>query len=324
MNKKMKTGACLVAAAAVAAGAAWFGMHKDPVTKIYGSVDTRVVRLAFEESGRLSKLLFEEGALVRAGETVAELDAERYEIAVRNAAASQDVAKKNLDLALAGTRSEDLAAARARLQAQKATVKWTDRVCARERKLGSATSPLRVDQACTEASVARAQEQALARELSRMLAGTRAEEIAVYRAQLELAQTQLEQARRALKNCRLVAPSDMVVRVRLKEPGDMVSSSAPVLEAALMKPLWVRAWIDEVNLDKVSPGQKVTVTSDSYPDRRFTGTVGFVSSVAEFTPKTVQTESVRTSLVYEVRITVTEHADFLRQGMPVTVDLTGY
>ena len=102
----------------------------------------------------------------------------------------------------------------------------------------------------------------------------------------------------------------------------MVSSAAPVVEMALMNPLWVRAWVDEVNLDKVKPGMTVTVVSDSYPDRTFKGTVGFVSTVAEFTPKSVQTEAVRTSLVYEVRVTVTEASDFLRLGMPVTVNLT--
>lgn len=101
----------------------------------------------------------------------------------------------------------------------------------------------------------------------------------------------------------------------------MVSASLPVLEVALMDPLWVRAWVDEVNLDKIKPGMSVTVESDSYPGRRFKGTVGFVSTVAEFTPKSVQTEAVRTSLVYEVRITVTEASDFLRLGMPVTVHL---
>lgn len=102
----------------------------------------------------------------------------------------------------------------------------------------------------------------------------------------------------------------------------MVASSTPVVEMALMNPLWVRAWVDEVNLDKVKPGMVVTVASDSYPDRVFKGTVGFVSTVAEFTPKSVQTEAVRTSLVYEVRVTVSEAADFLRLGMPVTVTLT--
>jgi HlyD family secretion protein len=107
----------------------------------------------------------------------------------------------------------------------------------------------------------------------------------------------------------------------LKEPGDMVTSNAPIFELALMDPLWVRAWVDEVNLSRLKMGDKVKVYSDSYPDAPFAGTVGFISTVAEFTPKTVQTESLRTSLVYEVRLTVEDPDGKLRLGMPVTVQL---
>lgn len=101
----------------------------------------------------------------------------------------------------------------------------------------------------------------------------------------------------------------------------MVSAASPVYEVALMEPMWVRAWIDEVNLGKIAVGQKVKVFSDSYPQEPFEGTVGFVSTVAEFTPKTVQTEALRTALVYEVRVTVQDPLHRLRLGMPATVQL---
>ena len=101
----------------------------------------------------------------------------------------------------------------------------------------------------------------------------------------------------------------------------MVSAASPVYEVALMEPMWVRAWIDEVNLGKIAVGQKVKVFSDSYPQEPFEGTVGFVSTVAEFTPKTVQTEALRTALVYEVRVTVQDPHHRLRLGMPATVQL---
>jgi len=60
---------------------------------------------------------------------------------------------------------------------------------------------------------------------------------------------------------------------------------------------------------------------DSFPKRRFEGWVGFISPVAEFTPKAVQTEELRTSLVYEVRVFVKDPSDELRLGMPATVYL---
>ena len=270
----------------------------------------------------MAELTAEEGQTVQAGDVVGRLDDERYRIALQTAEASRNVAQKNLDLALAGARREDVAAARARVKALGAAASLSERNCTREKKLGHATSLQRVDQLCSQATVDAAEKVAAQKELERLLAGTRAEEIAVYRAQLATAEAQVAEARRALAHCVLKAPSEAVIRARLKEPGDMVSSAAPVVEMALMNPLWVRAWVDEVNLDKVKPGMTVTVVSDSYPDRTFKGTVGFVSTVAEFTPKSVQTEAVRTSLAYEVRVTVTEASDFLRLGMPVTVNLT--
>lgn len=321
MNKK--AAAAVVAVLGLAAGigyAVW--QDEAPAGKIYGSVDTRTVRLAFEEAGRLATLAVEEGQTVKAGDVVGTLDDERYRIALQTAQASEAVAQKNLDLALAGARKEDIAAARARVKALSAAALLSERNCTREKKLGHATSAQRVDQLCSQATVDAAQKAAAQKEWERLLAGTRSEEIAVYRAQLAAAAAQVDEARRALSHCVLRAPTDAVIRARLKEPGDMVSSAAPVVEMALMNPLWVRAWVDEVNLDKVKPGMTVTVASDSYPDRTFKGTVGFISTVAEFTPKSVQTEAVRTSLVYEVRVMVTEAADFLRLGMPVTVNLT--
>ena len=96
---------------------------------------------------------------------------------------------------------------------------------------------------------------------------------------------------------------------------------SPIFEIALMDPLWARVYIDEVHLGQIKMGQKVTVSVDSYPDRTFDATVGFISSVAEFTPKTVQTEAIRTNLVYEVRLTVQDPEGLLRLGMPVTARL---
>lgn len=101
----------------------------------------------------------------------------------------------------------------------------------------------------------------------------------------------------------------------------MVGASAPIFELALMQPLWARVYIDESNLGQIAMGQSVEVTVDSFPNEHFSATVGFISSVAEFTPKTVQTEALRTHLVYEVRLTVDDPEHRLRLGMPVTARL---
>ena len=106
------------------------------------------------------------------------------------------------------------------------------------------------------------------------------------------------------------------------EPGEMASPQKPVFSLAITDPKWIRAYVSEPDLGKVHPGMTASVMVDSFPKRRFDGWVGFISPVAEFTPKTVQTSELRTSLVYEVRVFVNDPSDDLRLGMPATVYLS--
>jgi HlyD family secretion protein len=157
--------------------------------------------------------------------------------------------------------------------------------------------------------------------LALAIAGPRKEEVAEAEARLRAVEAQLALLRQQLADTQLVAPVDAVVRSRLLEPGEMASPQKPVFSLAITDPKWVRAYVSEPDLGKVRPGMPAFVAVDSFPDRRFNGWVGFVSPVAEFTPKAVQTEELRTSLVYEVRVFVQDPADALRLGMPATVYL---
>jgi HlyD family secretion protein len=159
------------------------------------------------------------------------------------------------------------------------------------------------------------------RALELAVLGPRKEDIAEAEARLQADEAQLALLRQQLSDAQLAAPMDAVVRTRILEPGDMASPQKPVFSLAITDPKWVRAYVSEPDLGKVHPGMAASVAVDSFPDRRFDGWVGFISPVAEFTPKTVQTEELRTSLVYELRVFVKDPADELRLGMPATVYL---
>jgi HlyD family secretion protein len=105
------------------------------------------------------------------------------------------------------------------------------------------------------------------------------------------------------------------------EPGEMASPQRTVFALAITDPKWVRVYVAEPDLGKIRHGMPAGVSVDSFPDRRFEGWVGFISPVAEFTPKSVQTEELRSSLVYEVRVFVKDPDDNLRLGMPATAYL---
>lgn len=114
-------------------------------------------------------------------------------------------------------------------------------------------------------------------------------------------------------------PLDTTVRSRLLQPGDMASAQVPVLALAINSPKWVRAYVNEVNLGKIKTRAASLRHDRCLSERKNSRSCRFISSVAEFTPKTVQTPDLRTNLVYEVRILVEDKENHLRLGMPATV-----
>lgn len=131
-------------------------------------------------------------------------------------------------------------------------------------------------------------------------------------------------AKKNLADTRVEAPEDGIIMTRVQEPGAVVIPAQPVYTMAKSKPVWARAYIPEPNLANVKYGMKVRVYTDTTDPktgekREYTGWVGYISPVAEFTPKTVQTSDLRTDLVYRIRVYIYEIDEYLRQGMPVTI-----
>jgi HlyD family secretion protein len=153
------------------------------------------------------------------------------------------------------------------------------------------------------------------------IAGPREEDIAQAEAEWRSDEAQAAFLRQELADAQLLAPVDAVVRTRLMEPGEMASPQKPVFSLAVTDPKWVRAYVAESELGKMRTGMRASIAIDSFPAQRFDGWVGFVSPVAEFTPKTVETGELRTSLVYEVRVFVKDPSDQLHLGSPATVYL---
>jgi HlyD family secretion protein len=195
--------------------------------------------------------------------------------------------------------------------------------------LDEAEAKLTVNQKALELAVAGPRREDIAESESQLalkrealqlaVAGPRKEDVAQAEAQLRADEAQLAFLKQQLADAQLVAPADAVVRTRLLEPGEMSSPQRPVFSLAIIDPKWIRAYVSETQLSRIQPGMASSITVDTFPDRRFEGWIGFISPVAEFTPKAVQTEELRTSLVYEVRVFVKDPSDELRLGMPATV-----
>ena len=145
---------------------------------------------------------------------------------------------------------------------------------------------------------------------------------------LEASLASLEGNKKNLDDTKLYAPDDGIIMTRIQEPGSVVEPSNPIYTMSKSKPVWVRTYISEQNLANIKYGMKAKVLTDTNnpktgKHREYVGQVGYISPVAEFTPKTVQTEDLRTDLVYRVRIYIANIDEYLRQGMPVTIKLYG-
>ncbi|MEI8571422.1 HlyD family efflux transporter periplasmic adaptor subunit [Methylomonas sp. LW13] len=294
--------------------------HTDALI-LYGNMDIRQVELSFHDPERVEQILVQEGERVKRGQLLAAQALERFQYSRDQAAAKVDVQQHQLDKLLHGSRPQEIGKAGNDVKAAEAAVVLAKKELVRfqalvKRKLSSAES---LDRAQAQYDAAQQSLQALKQQYALTEIGPRREDIQAAQAQLKADQAALQLADKVLADARLYAPQDGVVQNRILEPGDMASAQKPVLTLALREPLWARTYVAEADLGRLRYGLPASLASDSFPDKSYRGWVGYMSPTAEFTPKTVETTELRTSLVYQVRIYACDPDDQLRLGMPVTV-----
>jgi HlyD family secretion protein len=294
--------------------------------KIYGNIDIRKADLAFIEQERIAQVLVEEGDHVTAGQVLATLQTDRLAAQIEEAKAQMAAQQEVVKRFEAGTRRQEIEQARAEVAAAKATARNSMLNFERITKTSGAgaTSQQALDKVRAQFDVDEAQLKVKEKALNLALEGPRKEDIAAAKNTLEALKASLFLLKIRLADMTLISPALGIIQNRILEPGEMASPTRPVVTLALTDPKWARVYVPEPDLGRINLGMKAKILSDSFPDQSFEGWIGFISPVAEFTPKTVETEDLRTKLVYEVRAFVHDSKDLLRLGMPVTVivDLT--
>ncbi|MFC4277035.1 HlyD family efflux transporter periplasmic adaptor subunit [Achromobacter aloeverae] len=319
---------CVILVAAIAAGL-WLWLRPaadNRLITLYGNIDIRQVSLAFEGSERVREVRVEEGDKVKAGQVLAVLDTRTLALQLAQVRAQADAQQEALARLRNGTRPEEVEQSQAQVGAAEAQTELAAQQLRRLRGVaadthGRGVSKQDIDNAVAQLRVAQANLEDRRKSLKLARIGPRQEDIAQAQASLRAAEAQAALLQHQIDLGQLTAPRDGIVRARLLEPGDMASPQRPVYTLALTDPKWVRAYVNETQLGFVRGGMHADVYTDSSNKRALPGRVGYISSVAEFTPKSVQTEDLRTDLVYEVRVLVDDPRDELRLGMPATVVL---
>lgn len=253
-----------------------------------GTFEATEVTLSAETTGRLLTLASEEGMLVHEGEVLAVVDTAALHLQLQQLRTQQSALLKS---------RPDIGKQVASLRSQ---IVKQEREVARVENLvkDNAATRKQLDDAQTQLGVLRNQLDATLSQL-----GSSSEAIEQNAAAMEW---QIKQVALQLERSTLKAPMDGMVLATLLHPGEMAVAGRPLLKVADLDHIYLRAYFTSDQLSKVNLGQKVTVTADFGGDERYDyeGTVTWIASESEFTPKNIQTRSSRANLVYAVKIAV--------------------
>lgn len=293
------------------------------VIRVSGNIEVTDAEVSFKIPGRVITRLVTEGQTIQAGQIVAQLDRTELaqEIALRGA--EMEAARATLAELEAGFRSEEVAEAEAavrRLEADRdrllSDFERQKTLLAREvissREFESSQAALRM----AEGALQEAEER-----LRLLRKGPRQETIDAARARLEQTRQAVGLAETRLGYATLVSPLSGFVLSEHVEAGEYVSAGTPVVTVGDVEHPWLRAYIDETDLGRVMLGQRVRLTTDTYPGKIYQGHVSFISSAAEFTPKNVQTEKERVKLVYRIKVEASNPDLELKPGMPADAEI---
>ena len=319
----------ILLAAAIAAGLYYYPrLAKKPESvnqiTLSGNIEAHESLVGFKVAGRIVELPVEEGQQIEQGALLARLEDADTKQKVQIDEASVRVRESDLALTLAGTRQQELKASQQTMidaqadldekkldndRAQRLFAK--DEVSAQDRDL-AATALKRAD------AIFKAAEQ----RYNEAVEGSRKEDIAIAQANLKEAGANLKLSQVNLSYTTLRAPSNGVITVRQAELGEVVAPGTPVVTIADLDHIWLRAYLAETDLGSIHWGQEATVTTDTYPGKQYHGRISFIASDAEFTPKSVQTNQERVTLVYRIKIDIDNPNHELKPGMPADAHIT--
>ena len=302
----------------------WFS---EPQSKndllISGNIEAHEAVLSFKVQGRITELPVEEGAWVEGGALLARLDDSDFRQQVSLDQANLRASEAQLALALAGARQQEIEQADQAVQEAEADLHQRkldiDRAEALLRK--DAGSQQARDLAETNLKRSEANLRLVRERYSQLVEGTRKEQIAIARADVARVREAFQLSRIRLGHTILRAPRGGVVLVRQAELGEVVAPGTPVVTLADLDHVWLRGYISETDLGRIRLGQEATLRTDTFPGKAYKGRLSFISSKAEFTPKSVETHRERVTLVYRVKMDVENPNHELKPGMPADASL---
>jgi multidrug resistance efflux pump len=295
--------------------------ERDAELRLQGTVEVQEVRLGSKIGGRVAEVLIREGDLVPAGQVLVRFEEPELEAQLGQQRARLGQKEAELEKAVNGSRPEEIAEARAQLALQRANLALARSNLKRGERLAptGAMSWEDLDQRRHVAEVGKANVQYAQQALRLAEIGPRHEEIDLARACRDEARAKLREIEANLAEANVRAPEQAVVEVLAVRKGDVVAPNEIIVRVLRADDLWVKVFVPETELGRVRLGQKVEVTVDGYPGKRFAGIVEKIASESEFTPRNVQSADERRHHVFAIKVHVANPDGLFKSGMAAEV-----
>lgn len=297
-----------------------FFAHATPVIQATGTIEATSVELTAKTAGTIKMLKIKEGDTVTRGQLVAEISRNDLVAQRERDAMALLKAEDQLNDLLSGARAQERDAAAAEVSTAEANFEKASKDLERRQFLfeQGAVSQDELDRYKTNLEVARNQLRAAQARLSLLEAGSRPEAIAAARAEVERSRAVLKATDAMLQDLKIYSPITGVVVTKNYQEGEFVQMGTSVATVANLSDLWIKVYVATDELPAVKLGQKVHFTVSGDPTV-FEGTVDWISSRGEYTPKTIQTKQERANVVFAVKIGIKNENGRLKPGMPADV-----
>ena len=288
-----------------------------------GTIEATSVQVSARSSGQIVRLVGEEGMSVRPGDLLAEVDHSTLDLQLSQARSGVDLARAQLDLLVNGARAEDLIQAREQLNQANDSLKSAEGDFERMKSLfsGGAATKKQRDDADVRFTMARAQANAADQALKKLESFARPEEVKAALARLDQAAFSVKLLQKAIEDCTVKAPAEGVITEKLIEKGELAAPTTGLFVITDLARVRLTIYVPEPELGRIRLGQEARISVDSHPGKSFPGTVKWISPVAEFTPRDIQTRDERVKLVYAVKIEIGNPDAVFKPGMPADAEI---
>jgi HlyD family secretion protein len=274
-----------------------------------GTIEATEITLSAQASGQVKRIIADEGDVVKVGDTLLIIDDTDWQYQLEQMRGGYQMADAQFRLALKGAREEDILQAEANYRNAESDLKRME-----ELYRAKSISEKQLDDAHTRFTVT----QQIWEKAKR---GSRQEEIDAARARRDQTKAQMASLQKKVGDCIVIAPTGGTITKRFVEQGELANTGMALYRISDLTTMDITIYISESDLPKLKLNQKAIIKIDAFEKKDFEGRVVFISSIAEFTPKNIQTKDERTKLVFSVKVKVPNPDGALKAGIPADVTL---